>query len=304
MDQTPNVPIFPWARRLQDVRQMATMVGFFALLLRTQFARCFRLAPFRSHYRHQELRALRRLERKWTQILAYATRFRSAETNAREQPLLQYTIVQCELRLQRFVARVARFEAFLVRRKNEFLHMLEFIEERSVRLGADGQEMIDGMRFTTVRLRNARAMMHLRFETYTQHCFNDLLRSIDYRQLLATALLRIDTQAQRVSRPFAVMEVAEINELENDTCCPVCQDNVSTNNDRPETTGPVAIRTRNCCNRPFHVGCLITWFERLWNSRAPATCPMCRAEVAVDFAIEAVELRTEELALPLVATGT
>ena len=78
--------------------------------------------------------------------------------------------------------------------------------------------------------------------------------------------------------------------LATDDDCVVCHEELP---EEGEVAIP-AIVTYKCCNRAFHADCLLAW---LFN-KIPAstmTCPMCRAELDLEFLGEVMEMKTLEL---------
>jgi hypothetical protein len=156
MASNSDMSNFPWTPRLQDIDKLAKKFGVFVASIAIQFLRCSFLAPFESESQQDEDTALGNLQRQLRELLVYVAQLPTSETlemNAHGQSLHSQAIIECELKLERFVAGVARVEGYLVRRENKLLKQLDLINKHSRALTQDGKKEIDYVRLSIARLR-------------------------------------------------------------------------------------------------------------------------------------------------------
>ena len=106
--------------------------------------------------------------------------------------------------------------------------------------------------------------------------FNTVVADLKSAQLRRTFVLpRLETPVGYKGRPY--------NDSDHDDCA-ICSDGF-------QDQDPPAV-THNCCNRPWHVHCLLTWLMSAENM----TCPMCRSELDdAEFLSELLEMGVQQL---------
>ncbi|OAP60904.1 hypothetical protein AYL99_05906 [Fonsecaea erecta] len=137
------------------------------------------------------------------------------------------------------------------------------------------------------------------------------LRALDYRRDFFCSLLEeepvaglgiFSTSTPGLSRfadnlSFRVLAQPPVDR--ENTMCPICQEKLSV--DPTATTGEQAkkqllIYTHKCCNRPYHVCCLLQWLDQHQDpSYMTGSCPTCRHYLGYDFAKDLLERRIVEL---------
>ncbi|OAP57174.1 hypothetical protein AYL99_07912 [Fonsecaea erecta] len=75
------------------------------------------------------------------------------------------------------------------------------------------------------------------------------------------------------------------------TICPICQEDLG-GEDGEIVADPVVT---GCCQRPFHIDCILSWLLEKINNDAGMTCPMCRDRKGSDFLADVLEMKVMQM---------
>ena len=112
-----------------------------------------------------------------------------------------------------------------------------------------------------------------------------------YRHALKHTIANLSTERLRqVCIPSTNLpDTVAARPCRGDPLCPIC-----CQKDEGENP-PLPAVTYTCCQRAFHVDCLLSWLLLKVSSNKRMSCPMCRAEMSLEYLGEVMTMKTVEM---------